>query len=346
MIGIALIGLVLVLLALAGVAAAWAARAGRTLLDQRLGSMENKLDRRLGDVETKVDRRLEGLDGRLLSQQRSAGEAAAAIAEKLGKLDTAAGQLHERVSDLRRLEQALRPPKARGGFGELLLGNLLRDILPSEAYSLQYGFKSGERVDAVIKVDKLIPVDAKFPLDNFERLVNAEDDVERASAQKLFTRDVNGHADAIAAKYIRPGEGTYDFAFMYVPSESVYYEVMCGAGGCAAYAAAKHVFPVSPTMFHAYLQVIAMGLRGLQVEQHAKDVMAYCSGLNKDFGRFREKFDTLGKHLGHAQSSYGDADRRLAGLERDLERATDWDRSLEPGDPIVLQELPRAADAA
>jgi DNA recombination protein RmuC len=337
---------VLLALGLAGAGLLWFGRTARALLELRLGGMEEKLDRRLGDVETKVDRRMEGLDGRLLSQQQSAGRTATEIAEKLGKLDTTAVQLYERVGDLRRLEQALRPPKARGGFGELLLGNLLRDILPANAYSLQHGFKSGERVDAVIRVDKLIPVDAKFPLDNFERLVDAEDDVERAAAQKLFVRDVNGHADAIAAKYIRPGEGTYDFAFMYVPSESVYYEVMCGSGGCSAYAAAKHVFPVSPTTFHAYLQVIAMGLKGLQVEQHAKDVMAYCSGLGKDFNRFREKFDTLGKHLGNAQANYGEADRRLAGLERDLERATDWESAIEPPEAVTLQELPRAADAA
>jgi DNA recombination protein RmuC len=193
----------------------------------------------------------------------------------------------------------------------------------------------------------MVPVDAKFPLDNFERLVVAEDDVERATAQKLFVRDVNGHADAIAAKYIRPAEGTYDFAFMYVPSESVYYELMCGSGGCAAYATAKHVFPVSPTMFQAYLQVIVIGLKGLQIEQHAQDVMAYCAGLAKDFDRFRGEFETLGKHLGNAQTKYGEADRRLVNLERDLERATDWEHAIEPvAETIELAELPRAADAA
>jgi DNA recombination protein RmuC len=334
------------LVALAGALLVWFARAGRAVLEQRLGGMEDKLERRLGEVETRVDRRLEGLDSRLLSQQQNAGRAATELAEKLGKLDSTAVQLHERVGDLRRLEQALRPPKARGGFGELLLGNLLRDILPADAYALQHGFRSGERVDAVVKVDKLIPIDAKFPLDNFERLVNADDDVERAAAQKLFTRDVKGHADAIAAKYIRPGEGTYDFAFMYVPAESVYYEVMCGSGDCSAYAAAKHVFPVSPTTFHAYLQVIAMGLKGLQVEQHAKDVMAYTAGLAKDFERFRGKFDTLGKQLGFAQSNYAEGDRVLAKLEVDLERATEWQDALEPSEAVSLQELPRAADAA
>jgi DNA recombination protein RmuC len=339
--------LIAVLVAALGALLIVLARRGIGLLERRFGGMEDKLDRRLLDVETKVDRRLDGLDGRLLSTQQSAGQTATEIAEKLERVQGATTQVLARANDLARLEQALRPPKARGGFGELLLGNLLRDMLPPDAYQLQYGFKSGERVDAVIRVDKMVPVDAKFPLDNFERLVVAEDDVERATAQKLFVRDVNGHADAIAAKYIRPAEGTYDFAFMYVPSESVYYELMCGSGGCAAYATAKHVFPVSPTMFQAYLQVIVIGLKGLQIEQHAQDVMAYCAGLAKDFDRFRGEFETLGKHLGNAQTKYGEADRRLVNLERDLERATDWEHAIEPApEAIELAELPRAADAA
>jgi len=325
----------------------WLARAGRSLLEQRFGSMEDRLDRRLGDVETKVDRRLEGLDGRLLMQQQSAGQTATQIAEKLERVQGATAQMLARANDLARLEQALRPPKARGGFGELLLGNLLRDMLPGEAYSLQYGFKSGERVDAVIKIDKLVPVDAKFPLDNFTRLVDTEDEAEGALHTKAFERDVKIHVDAIASKYVRPAEGTYDFALMYLPSESVYYEVVCSKSETLYhYALEKRVFPVSPTTFHAYLHVIALGLKGLQIEEHAKEVMAYCSGLGKDFDRFRAEFDTLGKHLGNAQTKYGEADRRLGNLERDLERATEWERAVEPGEPVTLQELPRAADAA
>jgi DNA recombination protein RmuC len=340
------IALIAVLLGLAA-GLLWLARIGRALLEQRLGGMEEKLDRRLGDVETKVDRRLEGLDGRLLMQQQSAGQTATQIAEKLERVQGATAQVLARANDLARLEQALRPPKARGGFGELLLGNLLRDMLPSDAYSLQYGFKSGERVDAVIKIDKLVPVDAKFPLDNFARLVETEDEAESALHAKAFERDVKIHVDAISAKYVRPAEGTYDFALMYLPSESVYYEVVCAKSDVLyRYALEKRVFPVSPTTFHAYLHVIALGLKGLQIEQHAQDVMSYCSGLAKDFDRFRAEFDTLGKHLGNAQTKYGDADRRLGGLERDLERATDWGHAVEPGEPVTLQELPRAADAA
>ena len=337
----------LIALIAGAIGAVWLARAGRTLLDFRLTGMEDKLDRRLGDVESKVDRRLEGLDGRLLMQQQSAGQTTAQIAEKLERVQGATAQVLARANDLARLEQALRPPKARGGFGELLLGNLLRDMLPADAYSLQYGFKSGERVDAVVKIDRLVPVDAKFPLDNFSRLVETDDEAESALHAKAFERDVKIHVDAIASKYVRPAEGTYDFALMYLPSESVYYEVVCSKSETLyRYALGKRVFPVSPTTFHAYLHVIALGLKGLQIEQHAQDVMAYCSGLAKDFERFRAEFDTLGKHLGNAQTKYGEADRRLGGLSRDLEQATDWERVVEPTEAVTLQELPRAADAA
>jgi DNA recombination protein RmuC len=335
----------LFILVVAVVALAWLGRAARSLLEQRLGRIEEKLDRRLGDVETKVDRRLEGLDGRLLSSQQSAGQTASQIAEKLGRVEGATAQMLARANDLARLEQALRPPKARGGFGELLLGNLLRDMLPPDAYQVQYGFRSGERVDAVIRIDKLVPVDAKFPLDNFARLLESADEDEGALHAKAFERDVKTHVDAIASKYVRPAENTYDFALMYLPSESVYYELVCARRGTLyEYALTKRVFPVSPLTFHAYLLVITLGLKGLQIEQHAQDVMAYCAGLAKEFGRFRGEFETLGKHLGNAQTKYGESDRRLERFERDLERATEWGEAVEPAQGAA--ELPRAVDAA
>jgi DNA recombination protein RmuC len=322
------------------------ARAGRTLLERGLSGLEQKVDRRLGELDARVDRRFEGLDGRLLSSQQSAGQTASQIVERLGKLDGTAAQMLARANDLVRLEQALRPPKARGGLGELLLANLLRDALPAEAYSLQHGFRSGERVDAVIKVDRFLPVDAKFPLDNFERVVEAAEDAERELAEKAFGRDVKTHVDAIASKYIRPAEGTYDFAFMYLPSESVYYELVCGkTGALFQYALEKRVFPVSPATFHAYLGVIVLGLKGLQIEHHAQEVMAYCAQLGKDFERFRTDFEVVGKHLGNAQTKYGEADRKLERLEAGLERATDWQATVAAPDDEAA-ELPRVVDAA
>jgi DNA recombination protein RmuC len=251
----------------------------------------------------------------------------------------------ERAKDLARLEQALRPPKARGGFGELLLENLLRDRLPPSAYEMQYTFDSGERVDAIVRADRTIPVDSKFPLDNYIRLVDAETDDERQLAERQFGRDVKQHIDAIAAKYIRPDEGTYDFAFMYIPVEGVYYELACGkTGALLAYAHERRVFPVSPTTFTAYLQVIALGLRGMQIEEHAHEVMAYVADLRRDFDRFADDFDKVGTHLGHAQSKYHEAGKRLDKFGTKLERAVEEQEELE-GETVL--ELPGvAADAA
>jgi DNA recombination protein RmuC len=337
----------IVLLAGLGALAVWLTRTLQAFrlqseagLDQRNGEVERRLqgitetmDRRLGTLDEKVDRRLE-----------HATKQTNAIHKQLGDVGRATATLAEQAKELGQLQQVLRPPKARGGFGELLLGNLLRDRLPAQAYQLQYGFKGGERVDAVIKVDRLAPIDAKFPLDNFERLVDAGDDAERELHEKAFARDVKGHIDAIAEKYIRPDEGTYDFAFMYLPSEAIYYELVCGkTGALLTYAHEKRVLPVSPTTLTAYLQVVLLGLKGLQIEQHAQEVMAYCAQLQKDFGRFKEDFDLVGTHLGRAQTKFVDAEKRLDKFETKLERASE-SQAIEGGD--VVAELPRAADAA
>ena len=326
---------VLILLLAAGLAAAlvWLARFLRDLrndwssqlaertaeVDRRLLGVTETMDRRLGELDTKVDRRLE-----------SATQTTNKIHERLGKVDEATTQMLERAKDLARLEQALRPPKARGGFGELLLENLLRDRLPPAAYEMQYTFDSGERVDALVRVDRSIPIDSKFPLDNYNRLVEAESDDERTLAERQFARDVKQHIEAIASKYIRPDEGTYDFAFMYIPVEAVYYELACGkTGALLAYAHERRVFPVSPTTFTAYLQVIALGLRGMQIEEHAHEVMAYVAELQRDFDRFADDFDKVGTHIGHAQSKYHEASKRLDRFETKLERAVEEQAELE-----------------
>jgi DNA recombination protein RmuC len=337
----------LVLLAALGALAVWLAKtldAFRTQTESGLDARNANVERRLQGFTETMDRRLGLLDEKVDRRLEHASKQTNAIHEKLGDVGRATTTLAEHAKELSQLQRVLRPPKARGGFGELLLGNLLRDRLPADAYKLQYGFKSGERVDAVIKVDRLAPIDAKFPLDNFERLVDAEDDSQRELHEKAFARDVKGHIDAIASKYIRPDEGTYDFAFMYLPSEAIYYELVCGkTGALLAYAHDKRVLPVSPTTLTAYLQVVLLGLKGLQIEQHAHEVMAYCAQLQKDFGRFKEDFDLVGTHLGRAQTKFVDAEKRLDKFETKLERASE---SPEVEAAEVVAELPRAADAA
>ena len=353
----ATVGIGLLLVAAAWLGGAWLVRAFRAGLtsmradtaaqlgersgeiDRRLDAMTHAMDRRLGELDVRVDRRLE-----------SATRTATQIHQELGKLGEANTQMLDRAKELGRLEQALRPPKARGGFGELLLGNLLADTFPADKYELQHTFRSGERVDAVIRLDRaLVPVDAKFPLENFQRMLDADSDADRELHGKQFARDVKGHVDAIADKYIRPEDGTYEFALMYLPAEAVYYELVCGrgpgGGGALAYALDRKVVPVSPSTLHAYLLVIVLGFKGLQIEEHAREVMAYCAELGRDFGRFKEDFELVGTHLGRAQTKYTDAEKRLGRFETRLERAAESEvPELGAGDEAA--ELPRALDAA
>jgi DNA recombination protein RmuC len=302
-------------------------------VDRRLQGVIEIMDRRLGELDQKVDRRLE-----------TAGKTATQIHERLGEVTRATAEMNERAKELGRLEQVLRPPKARGGFGELLLENLLRDRLPPDAYELQYTYSTGERVDAVIRADLLVPVDAKFPLDNFERMVAAAEEAEATLHERAFARDVKGHVDAIATKYIRPGEGTYDWALMYLPAEAIYYELVSGkTGALLSYAHEKRVFPVSATTFSAYLQVIAFGLKGLQIERNAQEVMANIAALQTDFDRFKTDFELVGKHISNAHGKYAEAEKRLGKFESKLERASEDQIELEPSEPAAL---PRALDAA
>src|ERR1700759_657323 len=177
-------------------------------VELRLQGMEQTLNTRLTELDTKVD-------GRLAATTQTTTR----IHERLGEGTKATETMIARAQDLARLEQALRPPKARGGFGELLLENLLRDRLAPDAYAMQHTFSTGDRVDAVIKVDRLVPIDSKFPLDNFELMVNAEEDTQLQLHEKAFARDVKKHIDDIAAKYILPAEGSYDVERRSAPAD-------------------------------------------------------------------------------------------------------------------------------
>jgi DNA recombination protein RmuC len=333
-----------VLLVLFAAALAYAGIRALRVFRTELSALRVESASQLAERNAEVDRRLEAMTATMDRRLETATKTTSAIHHQLGQLGQANAEILARANDLKKLEQALRPPKARGGFGELLLGNLLRDRLPPDAYTLQYGFKTGERVDAVIRVERLVPIDAKFPLDNFERLAEAENDDDRALYEKAFARDLKVHVDAIAQKYIRPDEGTYDFALMYLPSEGVYYELVCGkTGALLQYAHEKRVFPVSPTTFTSQLQVIALGLKGMQIEQRAHEVMAYVAQLQGDFTRFRDDFQVVGKHIGNAQSKFAEAEKRLDRFDTKLERAAETEAEIQPP---VAQELPRALDAA
>lgn len=291
------------------------AASGLLVLQQQLDALRDQMRASLEGGSLQIDRRL-------AETNRVVGD----VRRGLGEVDRQVRSVSDAARELRQLQELLRSPKVRGGIGEYLLGELLAQVLPAAHFTLQYEFSTGERVDAVLRVGQgLVPVDAKFPLENFRRLRETEDRAAR-DAGRAFRADVRRHIDAIAKRYIRPGEGTYDFAMMYVPAETVYQEMLAqdadGARDLFHYALQRQVVPVSPQSFYAYLQVIVLGLRGLSLEGRASEIMERLAGLQNRLDRFTESFDTAVRHLAHAQRQMEEAGRRLARLESAFEDLT------------------------
>jgi len=226
-------------------------------------------------------------------------------------------------SDVRRLQDILSSPKLRGQIGEWSLENLLAQALPKGCYSFQHTFKDGCRVDALVQMTGFaVGIDAKFPLPSFERIVGCTSDDEKPKLRRQFIKDVSAHVDKIASAYIRPGEGTLDFALMYIPAENIYYEMIIHCeGDCEDilhYCLDKKVIPVSPNLLYAYLMTVAMGLHGLQIEQQAAEIRQNLKRLNSSFAEFLANWDTLGTHLRNAYAKYDDAQKRLDRLTLQL----------------------------
>jgi len=248
------------------------------------------------------------------------------VKKSLGSLDEKTQQIYEVGKDIASLQEILRAPKMRGGLGELFLESLLEQIMPrKDFYELQHCFKTGERVDAVIKIgSRLVPVDSKFPLESFKRFVDVQTDEEKRRAKKEFIKAVNAHIDDIAAKYILPDEDTYDFALMYIPAENVYYETIIKDEGFGeeksifSHAISKKVIPVSPNSFYAYLQVIILGMKGLKVEEKAQEVIKMLVTLKGSLGKFTEDFEVMGTHIDNMKSSYERAVKSLDKFEDKL----------------------------
>ena len=254
---------------------------------------------------------------------RTQQEALARLNTQLIQLAGDSKKMVDLGSDLRRLQDILANPKLRGQLGEWSLGNLLATILPPGSFSLQHTLKDGKIVDALVTLPEFsVPIDAKFPLPAFEAILAAESDDAKAKARRRFCSDVTKHIDKIASSYIRPAEGTLDFALMYIPAENVYYETITSTEGDDSplrYALAKKVIPVSPTLLYAYLMTIAMGLHGLQIEKQAAEIRTQLGKLNSAFADFAGTFDTLGRHLRNAGSQYDEGSAKLTKLGADLE---------------------------
>ena len=287
-----------------------------SLVNEQLSRVTSQVAEQLSSVTGQLQTSTGQISDRMDNAARVVGE----VSKGLGELSKATEQVFQVGKDIAGLQEILKAPKLRGELGEFFLGDLLGQILPSANYELQYGFKSGVRVDAVIKfTDGLVPVDSKFSLENFQRFIEATSDDEKKAAKRKFVSDVKKRIDEIADNYILPDEGTFNFALMYIPAENVYYETiikddLLGLSDdkqLSAYAFSRRVIPVSPSSFYAYLQTILLGLRGFEVSAHAKAILKHLEALKVDFDKFSSDFDVLGKHVTNTRTKYDDAQKKL-----------------------------------
>lgn len=232
------------------------------------------------------------------------------------------GQMNEIGRNMKELQEFLKSPKLRGNIGEQVLKDLIAQMFPKSSFFLQYQFKSGERVDAAIKTDAgILPIDSKFPMENFQKMMkHGTKDEGYIAFQKEFMRDVKKHIDAIAKKYIIPTEGTMDFALMYVPSESVYYE-LANTNDIIEYARKKRVYVVSPTTLYMHLQTILLSFEGRKIESKSREVLRLLQSLQIDYEKVNDNLDVLGKHLQNASSQFSQASNGFSQLGQKLSSA-------------------------
>ncbi len=223
---------------------------------------------------------------------------AASVMQSVG---SEVGKMQEIGQSMKELQQVLKSPKLRGNLGEQVMKDLLEQLLPKAGFQMQYKFRSGDTVDAVVKTKNgLIPIDAKFPMENYLAATKAVE-ADKPALQKAFYKDVKGHIDAIAKKYIHPAEQTVDFAIMYVPGESVYYEIIT-ATELTEYGAGKKVYLVSPNTFHYFLKTVMVALEGEKIEERAKQVMTALRAIQQDTGKLGDDLGVLNRHVTNAKN--------------------------------------------
>jgi DNA recombination protein RmuC len=243
---------------------------------------------------------------------------AAAVIREVG---VEVGQMSEIGRSMKDLQDFLKSPKLRGNIGEQVLKDLITQIFPKNSFNLQYTFLSGEKVDAAIKTDAgILPIDAKFPMENFQKLAKSKTEEDIKLYRKEFERDIKKHIDSIAKKYILPDEGTMDFALMYVPSESVFYEIV-NMEEITEHAKSRRIYIVSPSTLYAHLQTILLSFEGKKIEQESRQLFRLLRSLQIDYEKVNESLDTLGKHLGNASNQYMNVNKGLTGLGQKLSSA-------------------------
>ena len=301
-----------------------------TELTRSIATMQNNLGERM-------DRTQSSLQTSVQQQLRESSRLVADVTQRLTKLDETNRRVVDVAEELKTLQNVLQNPKQRGVFGEYYLQSVLDNVLPPKNFQMQYKFKNGEIADAVIFLERgqILPVDSKFSLENYNRMIEENDKESKAVLLNKVRNDLKGRIDE-TSKYIRPDEHTMDFAFMFIPSEALYYDLLIGTVGgnsrdLIEYAFRdKHVIIVSPTSFMAYLQTVLQGLRSLQIEEQAKDIQVRIGQLGTHLGAFDSFMQRLGASLGTTVNHFNNAHKELKKVDKDVVKIAGNTPAIEP----------------
>ena len=312
---------------------------GLKLLLEQMNELSRTVDKKIGETNRAMT---DSMKSQFSESQRLVDKflrEITSMTEKVTRVEETGKQMVSFADQLQSLQDILKNPKQRGVLGEYYLETLLKNVLPPGSYEMQYGFKDGEIVDAIVKVkDKIIPVDSKFSLENYNRLAEEKNEAERTRLEKLFVNDLKLRIQE-TSKYIRPNEGTMDFAFMFIPHEAIYYDLLVNKVGAITEdtdnliqrAANKYkVIIVSPTSFLAYLQTVLQGLKALQIEETAKDIILRVGELGKHLKTYEEYHNKLGNNLSTVVNQYVFASKELKKVDKDVLRITGTAAGLDP----------------
>lgn len=288
-------------------------------------SKKSKTDDKQTEAIRDLERRMTDL---MMGQSRDMNAQIRSFTQEATRIRDDLKQVQDAVKDVSTFQEIFKSPKLRGQWGEASLEHILSQHFPSELYKMQYLFSSGEQVDAVLKLPngKLLPIDAKFPAENFEKMVSAASETEKNFYKKNFTEDVKFKINDIAAKYILPAEGTLDYAFMYIPAEAVYYEIIHNIGketDISAFAWSKHIILTSPNGIYKDLRTIEHWFRDVQISKRTQEILKKLGRVHQDAQKLMDDFRKLGSHLSNAKSAFDSSEKRLSILDEKVEKLED-----------------------
>lgn len=323
---------------------------GLKLILEQVNELSRTVDHKIRESSKEMRDSSNQMNQSMRSQLGESNKLIQDVTERLTKLDETNKQVISFADQLESLQDILKNPKQRGILGEYYLETLLKNVMPPGSFAMQYGFKDGTIVDAVVHVkDKIIPIDSKFSLENYNRLVEEKDPVERERLEVAFRNDLKKRIDE-TSKYVKPAEDTMDFAFMFIPHEAIYYDLLVARVGAVKvntrdlieYAfKEKHVIIVSPTSFLAYLQTVLQGLKALQIEESAKEIRSKVEDLQKHLKGYEEYHGKLGNALGTAVNQFNFSTKQFKMIDKDMTKITGASAGiLAAGVDAVLLEKP------